>query len=84
MNKPKTILHLCADIGSDSRFYQLDKNYEVILIGQNIGVENYTPDREIHGIIANPVCTKFSTAKDFTKKMTSKRECSLSATASVS
>ena len=64
----KTILHLCADIGSDSYFYQQDSDYEVILIGKDIGVENYHPDRPIHGIIANPVCTEFSTASGFHKK----------------
>ena len=58
----KTILHLCADTGSDSWFYRTD-GYEVILIGSDIGVENYTPDREIYGIFANPVCTEFSTAR---------------------
>jgi len=63
----KTILHLCADIGSDSRPYSLDQNYEVIKIGKDIGVENYSPDKPIHGIIANPVCTEFSTASGFHK-----------------
>lgn len=63
----KVILHLCADLGSDSYFYQQDDNYEVIMIGEDIGVENYTPDRPIHGIIANPVCTDLSTAKGFHK-----------------
>jgi len=63
----KTILHLCADIGSDSRPYSLDPNYEVIKIGIEIGVHNYHPDRPIHGVIANPVCTEFSTAKGFHK-----------------
>lgn len=29
----KTILHLCADIGSDSRFYDLSDDYEVVRIG---------------------------------------------------
>ena len=38
MNK-KLILHLCADLGSDSRFYQLDDNYEVVMVGEKIGVE---------------------------------------------
>lgn len=61
----KIILHLCADLGSDSRFYQLDDNYEVILIGEKIGVENYEPPKNVHGVIANPVCTEFSTAQDF-------------------
>ena len=63
----KIILHLCADIGSDSYYYQLDPEYEVIKIGKDIGVENYHPDKKIHGIIANPVCTEFSTAKGFHK-----------------
>lgn len=56
----KIILHLCADIGSDSRFYQLDDKYEVIKIGIEIGVENYTPPKNVYGVIANPVCTEFS------------------------
>jgi hypothetical protein len=64
----KTILHLCADIGSDSYPYQLDDNYEVIKIGKDIGVENYHPDKKIYGIIANPVCTDFSTVSGFHKK----------------
>lgn len=38
----------------------MDDDYEVITIGQDIGVENYSPDRPIHGIIANPVCKEFS------------------------
>lgn len=58
----KTILHLCADTGSDSWFYQRE-GYEVILVGKDIGVENYTPDRPIYGIIANPPCTEFSIAR---------------------
>jgi hypothetical protein len=37
------------------------------LIGEKIGVENYTPTEKIYGIIANPVCTEFSTAKGFHK-----------------
>ena len=59
----RTILQLCADTGSDTWPYQQDPRYNVITIGQDIGVENYTPDRPIHGIIANPVCTEFSRAK---------------------
>ena len=61
----KVILHLCADLGSDSRYYQLDDDYEVIMVGEKIGVENYTPPKNVHGVIANPVCTEFSTAKCF-------------------
>ena len=59
----KIILHLCADIGSDSRYYQLDNNYKVIKIGKDIGVENYHPPKNVYGIIANPPCTEFSTAR---------------------
>ena len=62
----KIILHLCADLGSDSRYYQLDDDYEVIKIGQEIGVENYHPPKNVYGIIANPPCTEFSTAICFT------------------
>lgn len=58
----KTILHLCADIGSDSQIYR-ENGYKVILVGKDIGVENFSTDEEIHGIIANPVCTEFSFAK---------------------
>ena len=61
----KIILHLCADIGSDSRYFQLDNNFEVIKIGKDIGVENYNPPKNVYGIIANPVCTEFSIAKGF-------------------
>jgi hypothetical protein len=64
----KTILHLCADLGSDSKYYQLDPEYDVIMVGEKIGVENYTPPENVHGIIANPVCTEFSTAKGFHKE----------------
>jgi hypothetical protein len=62
-----TILHLCADLGSDSYFYQLDDKYDVIMVGEDIGVENYTPPNNVRGIIANPVCTEFSTANGFHK-----------------
>lgn len=63
----KTILHLCADLGSDSRFYQLDANYEVIMVGEEIGVENFEAVGEIQGIIANPVCTEFQTINGYGK-----------------
>jgi len=66
MSAKKIILHLCADLGSDSKYYQQDPSYEVIMIGESVGVENYTPPQNVHGIIANPVCTEFSTAKCFT------------------
>ena len=63
----KIILHLCADLGSDSRFYQLDDDYEVIMVGEKIGVENYNPPDNVHGIIANPVCTEFATINGYGK-----------------
>lgn len=58
----KTILHLCADTGSDTKPYK-DAGYNVILVGSEIGVENFIPPKGVHGIIANPVCTEFSTAR---------------------
>lgn len=60
--KKKIILHLCADLGSDSRAYQLDDAYEVIRVGKDIGIENYHPPKNTHGIFGNPPCTEFSTA----------------------
>jgi len=59
----KLILHLCADTGSDSRYYQDSDEYEVIKVGQGIGVENFAAPSDVYGIIANPVCTEFSTAR---------------------
>ena len=63
-NKDKVILHLCCDddIHSDSQPY-IDAGYDVRLIGESIGVENYHPLQNTYGIIANPVCTQFSWAK---------------------
>lgn len=58
----KIILHLCADIGSDSQPYA-DSGYDVRCIGKDIGVENYTPPNGVYGIIANPPCTMFSIAR---------------------
>ena len=60
----KTILHLCADTGSDSKPYK-DAGYDVVLVGSEIGVENFHPTGEIYGVIANPVCTEFSIAQGF-------------------
>lgn len=62
MNNHKTILHLCADIGSDTQPYR-DAGYNVICIGSDIGVENYHPPKDVYGIIANPPCTMFSIAR---------------------
>jgi hypothetical protein len=58
----KTIIQLCADTGSDTMFYRKN-GYNVILVGSDIGVENYHPPADTYGIIANPVCTEFSTAR---------------------
>lgn len=58
----KLIIQLCADTGSDTKPYK-DNGYEVILVGKDIGVENYHPPKNVHGIIANPVCLEFSTAR---------------------
>ena len=63
----KTILHLCADTGSDSKPYK-DAGYNVILVGKDIGVENYNPPENVYWIIANPVCTEFSIATGFHKQ----------------
>ena len=60
----KIILHLCADLGSDSKPW-LDAGYTVICVGKEIGVENYHPPEDVYGVIANPVCTEFSIAKGY-------------------
>jgi hypothetical protein len=45
----KVILHLCADIGSDSRYFDLDPDFEVIKVGEAIGVENFSYAGDVHG-----------------------------------
>jgi len=55
----KKILHLCAGSGSDSDPYR-EAGYDVHLIGKDIGVENYHPPENVHGVIANPPCTHLS------------------------
>ena len=62
----QTILHLCADIGSDSKPYS-DAGYNVITVGKDIGVQNFEAPDNVYGVIANPVCTEFSIAKGFHK-----------------
>lgn len=62
----KTILHLCADTGSDTQKYR-ENGYEVICIGKSIGVENYHPPKDVYGIIANPPCTNFSSVRTSAK-----------------
>lgn len=44
-NGDKIILHLCAKEGSDSKPYR-DAGYDVRIIGEDIGVENYIPPPE--------------------------------------
>lgn len=66
----KIILHLCADIGSDTHYFDLDSDFQVIKIGKDIGVENFNCAPfvdKVHGICANPPCTQFSTAGGFNK-----------------
>ena len=62
VSERKVILHLCADIGSDSQPYR-EAGYEVICVGKDIGVENYHPPANVYGVIANPPCTMFSIAR---------------------
>jgi hypothetical protein len=82
----RVILHLCADTGSDSKPWR-DAGYEVVCVNREMGVENYgkgrlyEPPADVYGIIANPVCTEFSTARsngrarDPEKGMEIVREC---------
>ena len=58
----KIILHLCSHTGSDSHYYDLDDDYTVIKVGIDIGVQNFSPEYPIYGVIGNPVCTNFSMA----------------------
>lgn len=68
MDLSKTILHLCCDeeIHSDSQPY-IDAGYDVILVGENTGVQNFSPPDDVYGIIANPPCTMFSFARTTAK-----------------
>lgn len=73
----KIILQLCADTGSDTKPYQDRGGYEVILVGKDIGVENYHPPKNVYGVIANPVCTEFSAATRDNGVWQKKRERSI-------
>lgn len=64
----KIILHLCADLGTDSQPYE-DAGYNVIRIGKDVGVENCIPPKNVYGIIANPVCTMLSWARTRDEKV---------------
>lgn len=66
-SRKRVILHLCADIGSDSQPYA-DAGYEVIRVGEKLDVRTYTPPLGIYGIIANPPCTMFSHCRTNAKK----------------
>lgn len=72
-NSEKIILHLCAKEGSDSRPYR-DAGYDVRIIGEEIGVENYHAPENVYGIIANPPCTHFSIARSNPKEPRDLRE----------
>ena len=72
-NNEKIILHLCAKEGSDSKPYA-DAGYDVRIIGEEIGVENYNPPTNVYGIIANPPCTMFSIARTNAKSLRDLRE----------
>lgn len=61
-NSDKTILHLCADMGSDSQPYR-DAGYNIICVGKNDDVRTWEPPEDVYGIIANPPCTMFSFAR---------------------
>ena len=60
--KHRIILHLCADIGSDSKPYK-DAGYDVRCVGIEQDVCTYFPPENVYGIIANPPCTMFSLAR---------------------
>jgi len=80
-NSDKIILHLCADLGSDSIEYQRN-GYDVRIVGKDIGIENCNPPDNVYGIIANPVCRDFSMAltkskypRDLKRGMIMVKEC---------
>ena len=57
------ILHLCAsEAGSDSYIWE-QMGYTVIKVTEEIGVENFKYEGDVLGVIANPPCTEFSTAR---------------------
>lgn len=66
-NNSKIILHLCADIGSDSQPYK-KAGYNVICVGEKQDVRTFVPPDNVYGIIANPPCTMFSFCRTNAKK----------------
>jgi hypothetical protein len=64
MNDHKIILDLCGGTGSWSRPY-LEAGYDVRLVTlPEYDVLNYTPPKNVYGILAAPPCTEFSLAKN--------------------
>jgi len=58
----KKILHLCADLGSDSEPYR-KAGYQVAYVGKREDVRTFGVVENVHGVIANPPCTHFSLAR---------------------
>jgi hypothetical protein len=64
MSNRKIILDLCGGTGAWSRLYR-DAGYDVHLITlPEYDVLDYTPPKNVYGILAAPPCTEFSLAKN--------------------
>lgn len=72
-NNKKIILHLCADLGTDSKPYR-DAGYDVRCVGEKQDVRTFVPPEGVYGIIANPPCTQFSAARTNSKTPRNLRE----------
>ena len=59
----EVILHLCASKANSDSYVWEQCGYKVIKVTEDIGVENFSYAGEVFGIIANPPCTEFSTAR---------------------
>lgn len=59
----KVILHLCASKANSDSYVWEQEGYEVIKVTEDIGVENFSYTGDVFGVIANPPCTEFSTAR---------------------
>jgi hypothetical protein len=67
-NSDKIILDLCGGTGSWSRPYK-EAGYDVRVITlPDNDVRNYTPPRNVYGILAAPPCTEFSPFNQFLGK----------------
>lgn len=62
--RKKIILHLCCKSGSDTHYFDLDPEFEVFKVTEEIGVENFNipDDWNVVGVFSNPPCLEFSTA----------------------